>query len=52
VAPLTVDRRLNLRELESMDDFFEFGCEARVVPLHQSDEVTLQGRKSLDGNET
>jgi hypothetical protein len=52
VAPITVDRQLDLRELEGANDLFEFGRESRVVKLHQSYEFTLQGRKSLDGNGT
>jgi len=52
VAPITVDRQLDLGELEGPDDLFELGREARVVLLHQSDEFSLQGRKSLDGHGT
>ena len=51
-ASITVNRQLDLRELEGANDVFDFGRESRVVKPHQLYEFTLQGDKSLDGNRT
>jgi hypothetical protein len=52
VAPISVDRQLDLGELESANDLFKLGAEARVVKIYQTDEFSLQGDKSLDSNGT
>ena len=52
VAPISVDRQLDLGELESANDLFKLGAEARVVKIYQTDAFSLQGDKSLDSNGT
>ena len=51
-ASITVNRQLDLRELEGTNDVFELGRESRVVKPHQFYEFTWGGDKSLDRNRT